>query len=199
MDIRAPSDDTFCSDAHRLGAWHRRSARRARLWEEDLDAKVEATAGQHGSARDVISVRRLSLKYGRGASGVLALSDISFSVGDGEFIAVVGPSGCGKSTLLKILAGLLPQTEGEANLKGTADQGPAPRHRRGVPVAGAVSLAQRARQRDAAGRRAAPRPGRDEKARARPHQAGRPRRASRTATRASCRAACSSASASCAR
>jgi NitT/TauT family transport system ATP-binding protein len=94
--------------------------------EEDLDAKVETAAGQtsHGSARDVISVRRLSLKYGRGATGVLALSDISFKVADGEFIVVVGPSGCGKSTLLKVLAGLLPQTEGEADLKGTPIKGP---------------------------------------------------------------------------
>jgi len=45
----------------------------------------------------VISVRGLSLKYGRGATGVLALSNISFSMAEGEFIAVVGPSGCGKS------------------------------------------------------------------------------------------------------
>ena len=75
-------------------------------------------------SRDIISVRQLSLRYGRGESGVLALSDISFSVGDGEFIAVVGPSGCGKSTLLKILAGLLPQTAGEANLKGSPIEGP---------------------------------------------------------------------------
>ena len=91
-----------------------------------MDAKVETVAGHatHGSAKDVISVRRLSLKYGRGEAGVLALSDISFSVADGEFIVVVGPSGCGKSTLLKILAGLLPQTEGQADLKGTPIKGP---------------------------------------------------------------------------
>ena len=91
-----------------------------------MDAKVDTAPGQtpRASAGDVISVRRLSLKYGRGATGVLALSDISFKVADGEFIAVVGPSGCGKSTLLKILAGLLPQTEGEASLKGTPIKGP---------------------------------------------------------------------------
>src|SRR6185436_10895040 len=71
-----------------------------------------------------ISVSGLSLKYGRGQKGVLALSDISFGVAEGEFIVVVGPSGCGKSTLLKVLAGLLPQTEGEADLKGTPIRGP---------------------------------------------------------------------------
>jgi len=105
--------------------------KKARLWEKDLDAKVETAADQRPqgqasprSARDVISVRRLSLKYGRGATGVLALSDITFNVADGEFIVVVGPSGCGKSTLLKVLAGLLPQTEGEADLKGTPIKGP---------------------------------------------------------------------------
>jgi NitT/TauT family transport system ATP-binding protein len=91
-----------------------------------LNANVETAAGHalHGSVRDVISVRRLSLKYGRGAAGVLALSDISFRVTDGEFIVVVGPSGCGKSTLLKVLAGLLPQTEGQVDLKGIPIKGP---------------------------------------------------------------------------
>ena len=91
-----------------------------------MDAKVEMEPGSasKGSAQDVISVRRLSLKYGRGEAGVLALSDISFSVADGEFIVVVGPAGCGKSTLLKILAGLLRPTEGEASLKGTPIKGP---------------------------------------------------------------------------
>jgi NitT/TauT family transport system ATP-binding protein len=95
--------------------------------EDLLDARVMqgAVSGRGGqTSRDIISVRQLSLRYGRGESGVLALSDISFSVGDGEFIAVVGPSGCGKSTLLKILAGLLPQTAGEADLKGSPIKGP---------------------------------------------------------------------------
>jgi NitT/TauT family transport system ATP-binding protein len=95
--------------------------------EDLLDARVTqgAVSGRGGQTpRDIISVRQLSLRYGRGESGVLALSDISFLVGEGEFIAVVGPSGCGKSTLLKILAGLLPQTAGEANLKGSPIEGP---------------------------------------------------------------------------
>src|SRR4051812_10413236 len=37
---------------------------------------------------------------------VLALSDVTFSVSQGEFFCIVGPSGCGKSTVLKIIAGL---------------------------------------------------------------------------------------------
>jgi NitT/TauT family transport system ATP-binding protein len=90
-----------------------------------LDARVTSNADHPSlSVHDVISVDHLSLRYGRGAAAVLALSDISFSVADGEFIVVVGPSGCGKSTLLKILAGLLRPTEGAASLKGTPITGP---------------------------------------------------------------------------
>jgi NitT/TauT family transport system ATP-binding protein len=54
----------------------------------------------------------------------VALQDIDFAVAEGEFISIVGPSGCGKSTLLKILAGLLPASEGEASLNGTSIEGP---------------------------------------------------------------------------
>jgi NitT/TauT family transport system ATP-binding protein len=90
--------------------------------EDALDARVSAIARQ--STHEIICVRRLSLRYGSAKRGVLALSNISFSVNDGEFLAVVGPSGCGKSTLLKILAGLLPQTDGEAHLNGTPINGP---------------------------------------------------------------------------
>ncbi|HVW91265.1 MAG TPA: ABC transporter ATP-binding protein [Devosia sp.] len=40
------------------------------------------------------------------SNGTLALSDMSLSVGKGEFISLLGPSGCGKSTALRIIAGL---------------------------------------------------------------------------------------------
>ncbi|GAH10409.1 unnamed protein product, partial [marine sediment metagenome] len=42
-----------------------------------------------------------------------ALSDITLSVEEGEFLCIIGPSGCGKSTLLRILAGLYQQSAGE--------------------------------------------------------------------------------------
>lgn len=47
-----------------------------------------------------------------------ALSDISFFIDPGEFLAVVGPSGCGKSTLLSLLSGLLQPEEGSILIDG---------------------------------------------------------------------------------
>jgi NitT/TauT family transport system ATP-binding protein len=88
-----------------------------------LSAAVQAVA-RADTARDVIAVRRLSQRYGDGAEAIVALQDIDFAVAEGEFISIVGPSGCGKSTLLKILAGLLPASQGEAVLNGTPIEGP---------------------------------------------------------------------------
>jgi NitT/TauT family transport system ATP-binding protein len=75
----------------------------------------------------LIEVERLSKTY-RTQRGdlVTALQDVSFSIRDGEFITCVGPSGCGKTTLLKILAGLVPKTEGAVRLRGTPVEGPRP-------------------------------------------------------------------------
>jgi NitT/TauT family transport system ATP-binding protein len=55
---------------------------------------------------------------------VLALSDVSFSVEDGEFMAIVGPSGCGKTSMLNIIAGLLPYEEGNVAIDGKRVGGP---------------------------------------------------------------------------
>lgn len=55
---------------------------------------------------------------------VLALSDVSLSVSDGEFMAIVGPSGCGKTTLLNIVAGLLPYEVGSVAIDGKRVEGP---------------------------------------------------------------------------
>jgi NitT/TauT family transport system ATP-binding protein len=55
---------------------------------------------------------------------VLAISDVSFTVNDGEFLAIVGPSGCGKTSLLNIVAGLLPYEEGGVFIDGKRISGP---------------------------------------------------------------------------
>lgn len=60
----------------------------------------------------------------RSGEVVNALSMVSFTVAEGEFISVVGPSGCGKSTLLNVLAGLIPKTSGEVLFNGIPVDGP---------------------------------------------------------------------------
>lgn len=53
-----------------------------------------------------------------GAHQVQALSDVSFSVQAGEFVAIMGESGSGKTTLLNILATLDRPTQGAVRLNG---------------------------------------------------------------------------------
>jgi NitT/TauT family transport system ATP-binding protein len=71
----------------------------------------------------MIEVEGLSVEYGAGRHSVLALDDVSLSVKEGEFVAVVGPSGCGKSTLLFALDGLVPPTSGTVKIEGEAVRG----------------------------------------------------------------------------
>jgi NitT/TauT family transport system ATP-binding protein len=91
---------------------------------EDELQRAFTPAIQAAATADAIAVRRLTKDYGDGPDAIAALRDIDFTVGDGEFLSIVGPSGCGKSTLLKILAGLMPATDGEALLNGTPIEGP---------------------------------------------------------------------------
>ena len=55
----------------------------------------------------LLELQHVSYAYHSMDGELLALSDISFQVEEGEFLAVVGPSGCGKSTLLSLICGLL--------------------------------------------------------------------------------------------
>jgi multiple sugar transport system ATP-binding protein len=52
------------------------------------------------------------------AGGVRAVDDVTLTLGDGEFVALVGPSGCGKSTLLRMVAGLEEVTSGRILVEG---------------------------------------------------------------------------------
>jgi multiple sugar transport system ATP-binding protein len=49
---------------------------------------------------------------------VIAVDHVSFTIKDGEFIALVGPSGCGKTTTLNMVAGLIPLTSGTITIGG---------------------------------------------------------------------------------
>lgn len=55
----------------------------------------------------ILELKHIHYAYHNMDGETPALTDISFAINEGEFIAIVGPSGCGKSTLLSLIAGLL--------------------------------------------------------------------------------------------
>ncbi len=67
---------------------------------------------------ELLRVENLCKTYGKGENQVKALDNVSFSVKQGEFIAIIGPSGSGKSTLLHILGGVDKPTSGKVIMDG---------------------------------------------------------------------------------
>lgn len=74
--------------------------------------------------RPVYQIGRVSKTYARNEP--VAISDVHLSIDKGEFVSVIGSSGCGKSTPLKIMAALLPPTNGRVVPEGKPVVGPRP-------------------------------------------------------------------------
>lgn len=66
----------------------------------------------------ILEVKNLVKTYGKGENQVRAVDDVSFSVEEGEFVAIVGASGSGKSTLLHLLGGVDRPTSGKVLIDG---------------------------------------------------------------------------------
>jgi sulfonate transport system ATP-binding protein len=83
-------------------------------------AAVGGTSAPPGSAGRQAAVRLtgVSKRYGTGPRSVLALDQVSLTVGQGEFVCLIGASGCGKSTLLSLVAGLDSATSGRVTVGG---------------------------------------------------------------------------------
>ena len=63
---------------------------------------------------NVLEVSGLRKEFG----GLVAVSDVSFSVGEGEFVGLIGPNGCGKSTTFNCISGLQKKTSGSIEIFG---------------------------------------------------------------------------------
>jgi NitT/TauT family transport system ATP-binding protein len=84
---------------------------------------IEKGAKAVNTSNPIIEVKGVSKIYG---NDVLALNDINLDFEAGQLTSLLGPSGCGKTTLLKIIAGLLPASQGEIRVKGQVVDQPGP-------------------------------------------------------------------------
>ena len=85
---------------------------------------IRSGDGRLPTAAPAVRVESLGKRYL--ADGPPALCDVTFDVGEGEFLTLVGPSGCGKTTLLRVLSGLTEPSGGALLLDGRPVLGPPP-------------------------------------------------------------------------
>jgi putative ABC transport system ATP-binding protein len=71
------------------------------------------------SSEPIVHIKHLTKSYRRGEQIVPVLTDITFDIPTGEFIALMGPSGSGKSTLLNLIAGIDRPDSGTLKVGGT--------------------------------------------------------------------------------
>jgi NitT/TauT family transport system ATP-binding protein len=76
-----------------------------------------------GEVRLIDVSKRFALRIDGNVQTVRALERLSFTVADGEVVALIGPSGCGKTTALRIAMGLETATSGTVTVDGTAVKG----------------------------------------------------------------------------
>jgi NitT/TauT family transport system ATP-binding protein len=74
----------------------------------------------------MIEIEDVWKEFAKGERRVLALQDISLSIAEHEFVAILGPSGCGKSTLLNMVAGFDHPTRGAVRVAGEKVAVPSP-------------------------------------------------------------------------
>ena len=70
-----------------------------------------------------VDISRKTYPRGMGGDALVALSDLSFNVSEGEFVCLVGPSGCGKTTILNLASGLDTTYNGQILIDGRQPPG----------------------------------------------------------------------------
>jgi NitT/TauT family transport system ATP-binding protein len=72
----------------------------------------------------ILVVDHISKRFNTAEGTITAIDDVSLTVAEGEFMAVIGPSGCGKSTLCNVIGGLTDGYDGHVSVAGEQVQGP---------------------------------------------------------------------------
>lgn len=72
-----------------------------------------------GTASVALSVQHVAVRFG----GLIALSDMNFTVDEGEIVSLIGPNGAGKTTAFNVITGFLDPTHGAVSYRGTALNG----------------------------------------------------------------------------
>ena len=80
------------------------------------------TATANAQATPLLELQQVSRRFG----GLQALTDVSFSVMEGEIFGLIGPNGAGKTTLFNLLSGVTPASSGSIRWRGTAIDGLSP-------------------------------------------------------------------------
>jgi len=68
--------------------------------------------------RTKIEVNEISKTFASDKGPLPVVDRVNFTVGDGEFVAIIGPSGCGKTTVMNMIAGFIPPDEGSVVVDG---------------------------------------------------------------------------------
>jgi len=69
-----------------------------------------------------LEFKNISVRFG----GLLALSDLSFTIGDGRIVGLIGPNGAGKTTVFNVLTGVYQASEGDVSFNGESILGKKP-------------------------------------------------------------------------
>ena len=78
------------------------------------------------SARPRIVFDKVSMEFPSKQGRLRVVDDVSYTIDDGDFVAIIGPSGCGKTTMMNMVAGFTRPTHGRVLLDGKPIEGPGP-------------------------------------------------------------------------